>query len=140
MLFVSIFTSERARDPELWATFWNGPAPSGLEILGAYNLASDKRLFIWRASSEAGLQFMDRLNEIGRLETYPAFNRTEGWRRALARDLEGFRRVLESRGVGPDQVEAALDLRRRAMEAPNRHAARAQARRWLEERHRPDDR
>ena len=26
MLFVSILTSDRARDPELWATIWQGGA------------------------------------------------------------------------------------------------------------------
>ena len=77
MLFISILTSERARDPELWATIWNG-APGRVTLIGAYNLANNKRVFIWEGDSAADLQFMDRFNEAGVMETSPAFDRTDG--------------------------------------------------------------
>ena len=78
MLFVSILTSDRARDPELWATIWQGESPPNIKIIGAYNLANNRRVFIWEGDSSADLQFMDRFNQIGVLETYPAFDRTVG--------------------------------------------------------------
>ena len=72
MFFVSILTSDRERDPELWATIWNGEGPPSLKLIGAYNLASNQRVFIWEGESVADLQFMDRFNEVGVLETWPA--------------------------------------------------------------------
>ena len=33
---------------------------------------------------------MDRFNEVGVIETRPAFDGTDGWRMARAKDLEGF--------------------------------------------------
>jgi hypothetical protein len=126
MLFVSILRSDRSRDPELWATIWQGAAPPSIKLIGAYNLANEKRVFIWEAESQADLQFMDRFNEVGILETTPAFDRTTGWTLAFRRDLEGFQKYLGDRPrVGPN-----VDLRRRAMQAPNRIAARRAAREW----------
>ena len=131
MLFVSIFTSDRRRDPELWATVWQSTPPPSMELIGAYNLGSNKRVFIWKAESEADLRFMDRLNDVGVLETYPVFDRTYGWRMVLAGDLDSWRQWYEESGR-PDP-ERAIDLRQRAMNAPNGYAARAVARQWQEE-------
>jgi hypothetical protein len=130
MLFVSIFTSDRARDPELWAVVWQGTAPPTLKIHGAYNLAGNKRVFVWEGESAADLQYMDRLNYVGLLETQPAFDRTEGWRQAFAGDVEAFRQDLERRGARAAVIEAAIDLRRRGHEAPNLEAARRIGRDW----------
>ncbi len=134
MLFVSILTSDRARDPELWATIWQGGAPPSLKVIGAYNLADDRRVFIWEGESSADLQFMDRFNQVGVLETCPVFDRTLGWRDAFAKDLDTFgARMLEQAGPRQDAARRAIDLRRRGLNAPNPHAARAEARRWMEE-------
>ena len=100
------------------------------------HLGNDKRGFIWEGESAADLQFMDRFNEVGRLETFPAFDRTAGWRCALDRDLEGFRRFVSGRPGAPTSLEAAVELRRRGREAPNRLAARRAAREWIEEQER----
>ena len=134
MLYVSILTSDRTRDPELWATIWQGTPPPSITLIGAYNLGSDKRVFIWEGEGIADIQFMDRFNEVGVLETYAAFDRTEGWRAAFAKDIDGFRARLE-RGIttAAASVESAIDLRTRGMDAPNRHAARAAARDWVSE-------
>jgi hypothetical protein len=67
VLYVSILTSDRERDPELWATIWQGTPPPTLKLLRAYNLAGDKRVFIWEGESAADLQFMDRFNYVGAL-------------------------------------------------------------------------
>ena len=133
MLYVSILTSDRERDPELWATIWQGTPPSTLTLHGAYNLAGNQRVFVWEGESAADLQFVDRFNQVGVLETFPAFDRTEGWRTAFAGDLDGFRALQERRGAPPQAVKRAVDLRRRGLEAPNPHAARRAALEWVDE-------
>ena len=141
MLYVSIFTSVRERDPELWAAIWNGKAPPTLTLHGAYNLGDNRRVFIWEGETVADLQYMDRFNHVGRLETTPAFDRTAGWRCAFAQDLDGFvslvARRAEAEGRGGDQLgERAIELRRRGIEAPNIHAAKRAARAWQAEQER----
>ena len=134
MLYVSILTSDRTKDPELWATIWQGSPPQSINLIGAYNLGNDKRVFVWEGEAIADIQFMDRFNEVGVLETYTAFDRTEGWRAAFAKDIDGFRERLErGSSTAAGSVESAIDLRTRGMNAPNRHAARAAARRWVSE-------
>ncbi len=138
MLYVSILTSDRNLDPELWAVIWNAKAPDDLKLPGAYNLAGNKRLYRWETDSVAGVQFMDNFNFIGELVTYPAFDRTNGWIAAFAGDLEAFERANTANAarIGipeeqiPRRVEVAVDLRRRGLEAPNREAARRAAREW----------
>ncbi|MPZ97879.1 MAG: hypothetical protein GEU80_00855 [Dehalococcoidia bacterium] len=132
MLYLSILTLDRERDPELWATIWQGHAPHTLKLHAAYNLGGDKRVFVWEGESAADLQFMDRFNEVGQLETAPVFDRTEGWRDAFAGDLERFASRMGERATTP-AGEAALDLRRRGLEAPNSQTARRRAREWVEE-------
>ena len=134
MLYVSILTSDRAKDPELWATIWQGSPPPSINLIGAYNLGNDKRVYIWEGNTLADIQFMDRFNEVGVLETHPAFDRTEGWRAAFAKDIDGFRVRLEgASATASASVESAIDLRSRGMNAPNRNAARAAARQWVAE-------
>ena len=134
MLYVSILTSDRTRDPELWATIWQGGPPPSINLIGAYNLGNDKRVYIWEGETLADIQFMDRFNEVGVLETHPVFDRTEGWRAAFAKDIAGFRARLEGAGTtAAASVESAVDLRSRGMNAPNRNAARAAARQWVAE-------
>ena len=134
MLYVSILTSDRTRDPELWATIWQGDPPPSINLIGAYNLGNDKRVSIWEGETLADIQFMDRFNEVGVLETHPVFDRTEGWRAAFAKDIDGCRARLEGAGTtAAASVESAVDLRSRGMNAPNRNAARAAARQWVAE-------
>lgn len=133
VLFVSIFRSDRARDPELWATIWQGTAPETLRILHVYNLMTDTRVFIWEGESVADARYMDRLNLVGSLETSIALDQTAGWQAAFAGDLDAIRRFFEERRMPPDQMERALDLRRRAHEAPNLEAARRVALEWQQE-------
>ena len=56
MLYVSRFVSDRARDPELWATIWQAEVPPTLKLIGAYNLGGDERVFIWEGETTADLQ------------------------------------------------------------------------------------
>ncbi|MDP6824449.1 MAG: hypothetical protein QF554_14275 [Dehalococcoidia bacterium] len=135
MLYVSRFVSDRDRDPELWATIWQAKAPPTLKLIGAYNLGGDERVFIWEGETVADLQFMDSFNDVGRLDTSPAFDRTVGWQHAFAGNLEAFEVNMRSRGLRSDEdINAALDLRRRGLDAPTPQSARRQARAWASER------
>jgi hypothetical protein len=135
MLYVSRFVSERDRDPELWATIWQAKAPPTLNLIGAYNLGGDERVFIWEGETVADLQFMDGFNDVGRLDTTPAFDRTVGWQNAFTGNIEEFEVNLRSRALrSEEQIDAALDLRRRGLSAPTPQAARRRAREWAAER------
>ena len=132
MLYVSILQSDRERDPELWATLWQGEAPKGLEIVAVYNLQNDTRVFVINADPPQAIGWLDRLNAVGTIVTTPAFDRTQGWSDALARDIDGFTERLVAR-FGADGEKQA-ELRRRAMNAPNPFAARRVALEWVSER------
>ena len=131
MMYVSILTSDRARDPELWAVIWRGKAPSTLRLHHVYNLAGNKRVFVWEGESAADMQFMDRFNQVGVFETYPAFDRTWGWIHAFEGNLEAFKAGLLERGTNPDRVETMVDLRARGHNAANDYAAMKEAREWV---------
>ncbi len=132
MQFVSILTSDRERDPELWATLWQGEAPKGLEIVAVYNLQNDTRVFIINADPPQAIGWLDRLNAVGTIVTTPAFDRTQGWSDAFARDIDGFTKRLVERGGEEGRKHA--ELRRRAMNAANPFAARRVALEWVSER------
>lgn len=132
MLFVSILRSDRSRDPELWATFWQDQPPPGLKILAVYNLENDTRVFVIDADPPGAIGWLDRLNAVGQLTTTPAFDRTAGWQQALARDIDAFTKSMVERfGV---EGEKQAQLRQRAVAAPNVFAARRLAREWVAER------
>jgi len=134
MLFVSILTSDRSRDVEFFAAIWFGLARPSIKIIGAYNLANNKRIMIWEGESAADLQYMDKFNQIGVLETYPAFDRTEGYRQAFAKDIDSFAKPRLARGgPGVKAVERGIELRRRAMEAPDLYTALSMARKMQAE-------
>jgi hypothetical protein len=138
MIYVSILTSDRNLDAELWAIVWNRRLPADLQLLHAYNLAGNKRLFVWETDSVAGLQFMDAFNYVGELVTYPAFDRTSGWMAAFASDIEAFRQAnrdsMRRSGVPEAEIEGRMapnvELRGGAMAAANMFEARRFAREW----------
>jgi len=133
VLYVSILTSDRERDPELWTTIWHGTQPPTLKLHSAFNLAGNKRVFIWEGESVADLQYMDLFNYVGEMETFPAFDRTVGWQMAFAGDLEGFRANQERRGLPKETIDLNIDLRRRGLEASSHWEARQLAREWVAE-------
>ena len=147
MLYVSILTSDRNLDPELWAVIWQANMPDNLTLHSAYNMAGNKRLFIWETDSVSGLQFMDNFNHIGELDTYPVFDRSDGWKAAFAGDIETFRNGLQGtlakRNVPPNRAEqhinSAIELRKGALESPTRESARRHAREWIAAREKASD-
>ncbi len=132
MLFVSILTSDRERDPELWATLWQGGAPDGLQFVAVYNLQHNMRVFVINADPPQSIGWLDRLNAVGTIVTTPAFDHTQGWSDALARDIDGFTERLVQRFGAEGEKQA--ELRRRAMNAANPFAARRVALEWVSER------
>ena len=98
-----------------------------------YNLGTDRRVFIWEGQAPADAMYMDRLNQVGTVETFAAFDQTGGWQYAFAGDLDGMRTWFEKRGRSGPELEAALDLRARGHRAPNVIAARRAAREWVAE-------
>jgi hypothetical protein len=133
LLYVTILRSDRARDPELWATIWQGKAPPTLKLRAVYNLLTDTRVFVWEGETIADARFIDRLNQVGETTTSPALDQTTGWQHAFAGDVEAMRSWFEQRGLPAAQIDAAIDLRRRGHEAPNLEAARRAAIEWQEE-------
>ncbi len=131
MLFLSILTIDRERDPELWATMWQGVSPPGLTLHHAY-LGGNRLVFVWEGNTDAELLFMERCSQVGDLETFPVIDRTDGWQLAFTRDLDGFRSMMAGRGLSDEQVDAAVDLRSAAHDAPNLFAAQRVAREWIE--------
>lgn len=105
MLYVSIFRSDRARDPELWATIWQGTAPPTLKILHVYNLMTDTRIFVWEGETVADARYIDRLSQVGQLQTSIALDQTPGWQAAFAGDLDAMRRFFEGRKIPQEQIE-----------------------------------
>ena len=132
MMYVSILTSDRERDPELWATLWQGEAPKGLEFVAVYNLQNDTRVFVIEADPPQLIGWMDRFNAVGNIVSTPAVDRTEGWRDGLAGNIDAFTKRLVER-YGPEGEKQA-ELRRRTMEASNPFAARRVALEWTSER------
>jgi hypothetical protein len=133
VLYVTILRSDRARDPELWATIWQGKAPATLKLLAVYNLLTDTRVFVWEGETIADARFMDRLNQVGETTTSIALDQTTGWKHAFTGDVEAMRGWFEARGMRPEQIDSAIDLRRRGHDAPNLEAARRAALDWQEE-------
>jgi hypothetical protein len=127
---MSILTSDRERDPELWAVIWMGKAPPTLKLLQVYNMADNRRLYLWEGESADDLQFMDRFNHVGVVETMPVFDRTEGWQYAFAGDLDAFRSMLERKGFPAPFIETAMDLRTRGHHAPTIESAMREGRDW----------
>jgi hypothetical protein len=82
---------------------------------------------------------MDSFNDVGRLDTSPAFDRTVGWQNAFTGNIEAFEVNMRSRALrSEEQIDAALDLRRRGLSAPTPQAARRRAREWAAERENMD--
>lgn len=66
MLFVGLFRTDRARDYEFWSVLWQGQGPpADFELVAAYNLLTDLRVFVFKAESIGSIRWLDRLNMVG---------------------------------------------------------------------------
>ena len=111
MLFVSILTSRPDARPGTMGDHMAGQSTS--EHRTDRRVQSGQRqacLHPGRGESVADTQFMDRFNDVGVLETSPAFDRTAGWRAAFAKDIDTFRNnLMAGRPSAGHSVESTVD-------------------------------
>ena len=133
---VSRFTPDESRFAEFLACLWQGPVPASLKLSKWLYLPGEPRamLLVWEGDDDARAYVDRALGRFGALDTEVVTDATPGMAAALARDLDAFARTMEARGAAPGEVAAALDVRRRGMEASTQAAAAAAGREWAAER------
>lgn len=134
MLYHTTFVVDPDRVNEWLACLWQGPAPADLKVHEWMTLAGEPRIaiLIWEGGEEA-FAFVERAyGGFGRVETRQASPST-GMASAIARDLDGYERMMKERNVDPAEIARQVDLRRRGMEAPDQASASAAARAWAAE-------
>lgn len=135
MLFVGTFTNDRSKDDEFWAVLWQGPPPpSDFRLVAAYNMLTDERLIVFEATTTATIRWLDRLNLVGRFESRPVLDQTQGYESLFARDFEAFRTFLGARGQSDGAIDRAVAFRRAMHEAASVPSAIEAARAWRERR------
>jgi hypothetical protein len=137
MFFVSRFTPDPdpSRFAEFLACLWQGDVPESLVLSKWLYLPGEPRamLLLWEGDSVARDYVERAFGGFGTLDTEEVTDATPGLAAALDRDLEAFGRVMEAQGASADAIDAALDVRRRGLEAPTQEAAAAAGRAWNEE-------
>ena len=134
MLYHTTFLIDPERMNEWLACLWQGPAPADLKVREWLSLAGEPRkaILIWEGGDEARA-FVDRaFGGFGQIETRQATAST-GMASAIARDLEGYERMMKERKADPVEIARQVDLRRRGMNAPDQASASAAARAWAAE-------
>lgn len=134
MLYHTTFLIDPDRVNEWLACLWQGPAPADLKVREWLSLAGEPRtaILIWEGGDEA-LAFVERAyGGFGQVETQAATPST-GMASAIARDIEGYERMMTERNVDAAEIARQVDLRRRGMEAPDQASACAAARAWVAE-------
>lgn len=135
-VFVSEFRPDPARSGPWLAALWQGPAPTGVVLRGWYYLDTQPRsmLIVWEAAdADARSAFEARFALGGELTTRSSLDATPGLAAALARDLDAFGAFMVGQGTPADEVERAVDLRRRGRDAPTLDAALAAGQAWADE-------
>ncbi len=136
MANVSHFTVAPDRFAPWIACLWQGPPPESVTLHCYVHLAdaldgARRMLVVWDGDDERGAAAFERsFAEFGTFETENGRIATPGLAAALARDLEGFRSVLATRAQPPEEIERALDLRRRGHDAASHAAALAAGEAW----------
>jgi hypothetical protein len=120
-------------DPSTFSAFiaclWQGEVPASLE-LRTYLYTSTQPLsmvLLWDGDEDANAYMEHAFGDFGTFNTEVVTDYTPGMRAALDRDLDAFGRWMRARRVEHEELAAALDLRRRGMEATSREDARAAA-------------
>ena len=134
MIYHTTFVIDPKLVNEWLACLWQGPAPADLKVREWLTLAGEPRMaiLIWEGGEEA-LAFVERAyGGFGQVVTRAATSST-GMASAIARDLDGYERMMKERKTDPVELARQVDLRRRGMEAPDQAAAREAARAWAAE-------
>ena len=134
-MFLSRFMPDPTRFGEFLACLWQGDVPETLTLSRWLYLSGEPRgmVILWDGD-EAAQAYVERaFGDFGELATEVVTDNTPGLAAAFDRDLDGFGEVMRSMGATQDAIDAALDLRRRGLEAPTREAALAAGRAWTAE-------
>jgi hypothetical protein len=136
MLHVSRYEPDPTRFGEFLACLWQGEVPADLRIRSWIYLAGPQQrmMLVWEAEEEGAAWVERAFASFGRFETEAsAQDATDGMQLALDRDLDGFATWLRDRNRPETEIERAVDVRRRGMEAPDFDAAAAAGRAWTNE-------
>jgi hypothetical protein len=111
---------------------WQRPVPATLELSKWLYLPGEPRemLLLWDGDDAARAYIERAFGGFGSLDTETVTDATPGLAAALERDLDAFGRHMEARGSSPEEIAAALDVRRRGMEASSQDDAAAAGRAW----------
>jgi hypothetical protein len=134
-VFASTFTPDESRFPEFLACLWQGPVPETLELSKWLYLPHEPRqmLLLWDGDDDA-YEYIERaFGGFGTIHTETVTDATPGLAAAFARDLHAFGRHMETTGSSPAAIHAALEVRRRGMEASTQDDAAAAGRAWAAE-------
>jgi hypothetical protein len=139
IMFASRFTPDQTRFAEFLACLWQGPVPESLALSKWLYLPGEPRqmLLLWEGDDDARAYIERAFGGFGALDTETVTDATPGLAAALARDLDAFGRHMETTGSSPEAIAAALDVRRRGMEASSQEDAAAAGRAWATEQERP---
>ena len=137
-MFASRFTPDQSRFAEFLACLWQGPVPASLVLSKWLYLPGEPRqmLLVWDGDDAARAYIERAFGGFGTLDTQTVTDATPGLAAALDRDLDAFGRHLEARGSSPEEIAAALGVRRRGMEASTQDDAAAAGRAWAAEQER----
>jgi hypothetical protein len=129
---------------EWLACLWQGPVPDGLR-LERWLYLQDRpgavlrgMLVVWEGDDEATAYMERAFGGFGEFTTEVVVDNTAGLAAAFARDLDAFGAVMERQGMSSGQVGAAVDLRRRGLEAATQEAAAVAGREWQAEQRERD--
>jgi len=132
-LHLSQFEPDTERFPEFLACLWQGPVPSDLHLLNWLYLKAERPTMavLWEGDAEA-TEYMERaFGGFGLFTTSVVTeDATPGLAAAFARDLDGFGEWMRARGVSEEEIDRALDVRRRGRDAPDQDAAADAGRAW----------
>jgi hypothetical protein len=135
MFHVSRFTPDSTRFAEFLACLWQGDVPESLVLSKWLYLPGEPRamLILWEGDGAARDYVERAFGGFGQLDTEEVTDATPGLAAALDRDLAAFGRVMEAQGASAEAIDAALDVRRRGLEAPTQQAAAEAGRAWSAE-------
>jgi hypothetical protein len=138
-LHVSRFVPDAPRTAEWLACLWQGPVPAGLRLERWLYLQDQPgaalrgMLVMWEGDDEATAYMERAFGGFGEFTTDVVVDNTAGLAAAFVRDLDAFGAIMERQGMSGEQIGAAVDLRRRGLEAATQEDAAVAGRAWQAE-------
>ena len=134
MIYHTTFVIDPDRVNEWLACLWQGPSPADLKVREWLSLTGEPRtaILIWEGGEEARAFVERAFGSFGRAETREATS-SSGMASAIARDLDGYERMMNERKSDPAEIARQVDLRQRGMAAPDQASAKVAAQAWAAE-------